>query len=155
MAIETLKTADVEYLKHLLRGSEVLGDGHIRDIVVEGSQARLRSRIFRLRLTYDGTTANAPNFIILKTGFPDRTDGLASPTAAREIAFYNDVAPFMSTRLVPRCFGTGWNVNQTAWHLLLEDLTDSHFVATKVPFPPTMTQCESIMEAQAHFHAQW
>jgi thiamine kinase-like enzyme len=41
----------------------------------------------------------------------------------------------------------------SAWHLLLEDLTDSHFIATQWPLPPTLEQCESIVQAQARFHA--
>jgi len=43
----------------------------------------------------------------------------------------------------------------SAWHLLLEDLTDSHFIATEWPLPPTLEQCESIIRAQARFHAAW
>ena len=61
----------------------------------------------------------------------------------------------MPTSLAPHCFGAGWNADKTAWHVLLEDLTDSHFVASVWPLPPTRAQCESIINARAHFHAQW
>src|SRR5207249_6515220 len=43
----------------------------------------------------------------------------------------------------------------SAWHLLLEDLTDTHFIATTWPLPPTLAQYQSIVRAQARFHAAW
>ena len=61
----------------------------------------------------------------------------------------------MSARLVPRCFEALWDSDTKAWHLLLEDLTDSHAIATAWPLPPTLAQCESIVRARARFHAQW
>jgi hypothetical protein len=60
-----------------------------------------------------------------------------------------DVAPAVPTGLVPRCFEVVEATDTSAWHLLLEDLTDSHFIATEWALPPTLTHCESIIEAQA------
>jgi thiamine kinase-like enzyme len=56
---------------------------------------------------------------------------------------------------VPRCFETVDATGSTAWHLLLEDLTDSHFIATTWPLPPSREQCENIVQAWARFHAAW
>ena len=61
----------------------------------------------------------------------------------------------MSDHLVPRCFDADWTADTGAWHLLLEDLTDSHVIATRWPLPPTPTQCEDIIRARARFHAAW
>ena len=41
------------------------------------------------------------------------------------------------------------------WHLILEDLTDSHVIGTTWPLPPTTEQCESIISALARLHAEW
>src|SRR5260221_4912817 len=46
-------------------------------------------------------------------------------------------AAAMSLRLVPHCFDAVWDPDANAWHLLLEDLTDSHFVLPNWPLPPT------------------
>ena len=55
-----------------------------------------------------------------------------SPYANRhEIAFYRNVAPALPGRLVPRCFEAVEVTDTSAWHLLLEDLTDLHFIATR------------------------
>jgi hypothetical protein len=56
---------------------------------------------------------------------------------------------------VPRCFEVLWDEDTKTWHLLLEDLTDSHVIATTWPLPPTFEQCESILRARARFHAAW
>lgn len=57
--------------------------------------------------------------------------------------------------LVPGCFEASWNEDTKAWHLLLEDLTDSHFIATAWPLPPTNEQSKSIVRALARVHAAW
>ena len=61
----------------------------------------------------------------------------------------------MSKGLVPRCFEAHWDSDTNAWHLLLEDLTDTHVVATTWPLPPTTEQCEQILRALARLHAEW
>ncbi|WP_218510254.1 hypothetical protein [Variovorax sp. dw_308] len=39
--------------------------------------------------------------------------------------------------------------------LLLEDLTDSHLVATHWPVPPTFAQRETIVQTRTRFQAAW
>jgi thiamine kinase-like enzyme len=56
---------------------------------------------------------------------------------------------------VPRCFDAVWNEGTKDWHLLLEDLSDSHFNLTYWPMPPTRPQSEAIIAARARFHAAW
>jgi hypothetical protein len=142
------------HLTDTLRRSGVLGDGRVCDTVVESSRDTILSRIIRLRLTYDGPAGKAPASVILKTGLSDRAgDG---PQAGRqEVAFYNKVASVMSVQIVPRCFEAHWDPETKAWHLLLEDLTDSHAVPTQWPLPPTVEQSRRIVRALARFHAAW
>jgi hypothetical protein len=81
--------------------------------------------------------------------------GRSSYANRHEIAFYRDIAPALPERLVPRCFETVEATDTSPWHLLLEDLTDSHFIATEWPLPPTTEQCETMVRAQARVHAAW
>ena len=39
------------------------------------------------------------------------------------------------------------------WHLVLEDLTDTHVTATEHPLPPSVPQCRSVIEAWGGLHA--
>jgi Ecdysteroid kinase-like family len=143
-----------EHLTDALRRSGTLGNGRVCNVVVESSRSTLLSKIIRLRLTYEGAASHAPNSIILKTGLTEGIGGWWN-TGRQEVAFYTQVAAVMSTRLVPRCFEAVWDTDTKAWHLLLEDLTDSHVIATTRPLPPTMEQCESIVHARARLHAEW
>jgi hypothetical protein len=61
----------------------------------------------------------------------------------------------MSARIAPRCFEAHWAPETEAWHLLLEDLTDSHAAPTQWPLPPTVEQSMRILGALARFHAAW
>jgi Ecdysteroid kinase-like family len=145
--------ASAEHLTGALRRSGVLRAGCVNKVAVESSRPTLLSRIIRLSVTYD-EAVDAPGSLILKTGLPNRVGGLFDP-GQREVEFYTQVAGVMSTRLFPRCFDAEWDPTTKAWHLLLEDLTDSHIIATRWPLPPTMQQCEHMLHALARFHAEW
>ena len=146
--------ASAEHLTAAFRKSGALGDGSVRDVTIERSFNTVLSQIFRLRLTYDGDATAAPGSVILKTVRLERAQTFWN-AGRREVAFYNDVASAMNDHLVPRCHEAVCDADTRAWHLLLEDLTDTHFVATAWPLPPTFGQCGQIMRARARFHAAW
>jgi len=146
--------ASAEHLDAALRRSGVIGSARVRDVAVVSSLKKLRSHTLRLSLGYEGQAADAPSSTILKMGHLDSA-GRSTYANAREIAFYRDIAQAGSAGLVPRCFEIVEATDTSAWHLLLEDLTDSHFIATEWPLPPTFAECESIVQALARFHAAW
>src|SRR5262249_9969546 len=148
--------ASAEHLTDLFRRSGALGSGRICSVVVADSRHTILSRIIRLTLSYEGAADEAPRSLVLKTGLPDR-GGSGWNAGRQEVAFYTQVAAVKATDLVPRCFEAHWDAHQHGWHLLLEDLTDSHTIATVWPLPPTFEQCKVIyvMRARARFHAKW
>jgi hypothetical protein len=146
--------ASTEHLTEAFRRAGVLGDGRVCDVTVESARPTLVSHISRLRLRYEGAAPAAPVTVILKTGQPDSGGGRWN-AGAREVAFYRQVAPAMTTHRAPRCYDACSNEDTRTWHLLLEDLTDTHFVASTWPLPPTTPQCEDIVDALADFHAEW
>jgi hypothetical protein len=152
---EALPTAaNPELLTDALRRSGVLNRGRVCNVVVESARNTILSRIIRLRLTYDGAADGTPSSLIFKTGIPDRA-GSGWNSGRQEVAFYAQAGSVMASRLVPRCFDAYWDDGQNSWHLLLEDLTDSHIIATTWPLPPTIEQCQLIVRARARFHAEW
>jgi thiamine kinase-like enzyme len=147
--------ADAERLTEALRRSCAVGPlTRVADVAVMSSLKKLRSHTFRLRLDYEGVAEDSPASVILKMGHLDST-GHSSYANRSEIAFYRDIAPSVPASVVPRCFEVVEATHTSVWHLLLEDLTDSHFIATEWPLPPTLTQCESIVRMLARFHAAW
>jgi len=147
-------TVTPEWLTEALRRSGALGGGRVCDAAVMNSLRKLRSHTFRLRLDYDEGVADALASVILKMGHRD-SDGRPSYANRHEIAFYREVAGLCGGRLAPHCFQIVEATATATWQLLLEDLTDSHFIATEWPLPPTLQQSESIVRALARFHAAW
>jgi hypothetical protein len=147
------RAVDAAHLTEALRRCGALPNGSVRSVVVENTRPTVLSRILRLRLTYDGT-ADGPTSLILKTGLAGRTS-IAVHAGRREAAFYEGVAPATPPGLVPRCFEAAHDGDTPAWHLLLEDLTDTHKVVSQWPLPPTLAECEHLLDALARFHAAW
>jgi len=154
MTTDLPTAADAAHLTEALRKSGVLGQSRVIDVAVEKSFATVLSHIFRLRLTYDDGAVGAPASLILKAGLPGRAGG-PWIGGRHEVAFYTEVAAAMPPGHVPRCFDADWDPDTGAWHLLFEDLSESHFIATQWPLPPTLAQCESIIRMRARFHAAW
>jgi Phosphotransferase enzyme family len=148
------EAAQPENLTSALRRSGVLTDGRVTDVAVESARATVLSKIIRLRLNYDRPETDAPTSLIFKTGLPERLIG-GWNGGRQEAAFYAQVAAAMPAGLVPRCFEAVWDKDTNDWRLLLQDLTDSHLIATTWPLPPTKEQCERILLAWARFHAFW
>ena len=140
------KAAQAEHLTEALYRCGALIDGRVSGVVVESSRATLLSRIIRLRLSYDSRAADAPASIILKTGLPERANARWKG-GPNEVAFYTRIAAAMAGRVVPRCFEADCDAETNQWHLLLEDLTESHFTLGNWPMPPTLVQTEQIVAA--------
>ena len=146
--------AGADHLTAVLCKSGVLGSGWVRDVIVDSDRSTVLSRILRLRLAHGGPAPDAPGSVILKTGLAHTMDP-AWNGGRQEVAFYTKVAPALSNQVVPRCFDAQWDPTSGAWHLILEDLSDSHYIATQWPLPPTHAQCQTILTARARLHAAW
>src|SRR5215467_2894224 len=114
-----------ERLTSTLRRAGVLGEGHVNNVTVESSRDTILSRIIRVRLDYSGAAGDAPRSLIYKTSHPDRV-GDALHAGRQEVAFYDQIAPMMAANIVPCCFQAHRDAETNAWHLLLEDLTETH-----------------------------
>jgi hypothetical protein len=146
--------ATAEHLTEALRRAGVLRNASVHEVEVESARSTILSRIIRLRLAYDGDAAEAPASIILKTGL-DGSVGAGWFSGRQEVAFYAQVAAAMPGTAVPRCYEARCDEAGKTWHLLLQDLTETHTIPTTWPLPPTQAQCESIIAARARLHAAW
>src|SRR5258708_18719695 len=118
--------ASAQHLTGVLRRSGVLAQAYVRVVVAVGSLTKLRSRNVRLRLSFEGDSTGAPATIFIKTGHLDRNGRRAANTGQREVQFSNEIASATPPRIVPRCFEASRDKDTGAWHILLEDLTESH-----------------------------
>jgi hypothetical protein len=146
------KAAEADHLTEALRKAGVLAGGRVSRAQVVHSFPTLLSQFHRLKLDYEGAL-DAPRHLYLKTDLPGRP-AADWDSGRREVAFYTTVAPATPPGLLPRCFEAEI-APDGAWHLLLEDLTDTHTIATQWPVPPTVAQSEAIVRCRARFQAAW
>jgi len=144
------RLADAAHLTTILRRNGVLADGRVREVTADPTRDMMLSRIVRLRIAYEGAADGAPASLILKLPMPRAGGPLV--TGGREVSFYRNVAPVTPSGLVPHCYDAEESKD---WHLLLEDLTDTHMIATEWPLAPTEAQCRAIVAVFARFHAAW
>jgi hypothetical protein len=140
-----------ERLTEALRSVGGLDGGRVVEVAVETSRTTLVSTIQRLRLRYAGS--DGPATLIRKQPRGD-IDAALRAILGNEVAFYAKVAPATAPGHLPRCYGIS-GVAGGPRSLLLEDLTDSHVIVSEWPVPPTLEQCERIMDTYAVFHAHW
>ena len=145
--------ADAARLTAILRRNGVLADGRVREVTADPRRDTFLSSILRLKLAYDGNADSAPASLIVKRPAPRPGGPLV--TGGREVSFYRDVAPATPAGLVPRCYDAAFSAESKDWHLVLEDFTDTHMIATEWPLPPTEAQCRTIIATFARFHAAW
>ncbi|KRQ09872.1 phosphotransferase [Bradyrhizobium manausense] len=146
--------ADPGYLTAALRKARALDAGAVREVTVLHERDTVVSHITRLGLRYVGESTGSPQTLILKTPHADFAKMLAQG-GRHELAFYLKLAPKMPPGLVPRCFDGRSDDESGAWHLLLEDLTDSHELATVPTLPPSRDQSMAIVTTLAGMHAVW
>lgn len=142
------------HLTAALRRAGALDRGAVREVKLLHQRDTILSHIVRLGLRYVGESDGAPQSLILKTAHSAFAKSLAN-AGRHEVAFYTQLAPKMPPGLVPRCFDGDFDEESLTWHLLLEDLTDSHEIATQWPLPPSREQAMAIVTALARMHAAW
>ena len=148
--ITSLTEVTPQWLTGVLRRSGALRDGS-----VVGIEADVGSTSFcttaRLRVTY-APEAAGPERLFLKFSLPEHPVSTAESGA--EVLFYHHVAPRAPGPLV-RCFDTVFAAERGRLHVLLEDLSDTHFVEPASQLPPTSDHCFGIVDAVARVHAAW
>ncbi len=139
-------------LTTILRREGVLGDAQVRDVAVSSSNVTVLSHVVHLRLTYDGDVTTAPATLIVKAGHPERRD-MGWHAAQREMSFYSEIAAARPGHCVPRCFDVFADQDTKSWRIVLEDLSETHRIATRWPLPPSLADCELIIAGHARRQA--
>jgi hypothetical protein len=151
MTAPPTRPTDPAFLTRVLRRRGLPEDVAVARVAEEKLPA-LISNVRRLRLDYDGPDTGAPRSMIVKTSQPERS---ASNAGRREVGFYRDIASYSPPGLFAQCYDADWNEERNEWHLLIEDLGETHFHSPRWPMPPTEPQWRAILTAWARFHAAW
>jgi thiamine kinase-like enzyme len=142
-----------EWLTDVLRRSGDLSVGRVESFQVE-AQNTLLSSVGRIRPVYSSMRGAEPRSLFFKT-LRDDVGGALLRGNRREAEFYTSVAPRTPSDLLPRCYDATFLDDGPVFHLLFEDLSETHAVVSAWPLPPTLEQCERIIQTYARFHAFW
>lgn len=102
----------------------------------------------------DEATALSPAKLFLKFSRPDLSAELAAQANGKEVEFYQTIPALMPDPHLIRCFDAARSPESGRIHLLLEDLTATHF-QTEWPQFPSQKNCELAVDCLAALHAHW
>jgi hypothetical protein len=140
-----------EWLTHTLRANGHLDRGRV--IAIEQRvEPTVISVTAYLKVRYsEDAPATAPARLFLKTGQTDRPQHSGWE---RESRFYRELAPDLGDATA-RCYDVAYSTEPVAFHLLLEDLSETHTDTPDYPLPPTPRQFELAVDCLARVHARW
>jgi len=155
-AFSTVADVTPVRLTGILRRQGVLRNDSVTAVDVESSRTTLLSHVAVLRLSYGSSTpVDAPVRLFLKMTKDGLDPDLARFIGRGEVGFCRNVAPEMNDAPVPRCYDAVCDEAIGRYHVLLEDLAETHRILTEWPLPPTLEQCQQIVDTYARFHAAW
>jgi hypothetical protein len=99
-------------------------------------------------------TASAPSKLFLKVSRPNLSRAISSELNRKEVEFYHAIAPAMINPPFIRCYDAAYSFEYDRSHLLLDDLSETHF-QPESPRPPSKLYCELAVECMAQLHAHW
>lgn len=152
-AVATVSDITASWLASALRTAGALPSGEVSSLSVELWQSKALSDLYRLQATYD-LPLSAPTSFILKLARQSDTSPLANRRRWKEHQFYARVAQVMADPPVPRIFTAAYDPDTGLSHLLLEDLTMTHW-GTPSPLPPTPDLLHAEVACLAHLHSGW
>jgi hypothetical protein len=138
-----------DQLTERLRASGALPFGRVTAIHSEERRTMLVSTIMPLRVEYSpDAPGEAPTRLLLKSSRDGLDAGLQSLLGEREVAFYTQAAPLMPGGPFLHCYDS--ECSSGRFHLLLEDLSETHMVVTQWPLPPRAEACKRIVARGEH-----
>lgn len=147
--ITSLEQVNAAWLTRVLRRSRLLNTASVAEVSYD-SYVTSFSIIAHLRIAYT-RSVEAPDLLFLKFSKP--VHPVSTPEAGWEVAFYKSVGPH--TPNVLRCYDAVFSADQHKLHLLLEDVSLTHYSELPSQLPPARRHCELIVQALADIHAAW
>ena len=147
--------ATPEWLTEVLRSSGALAQGSVAAVGLKSSRTMLVSNVFQLEVAYSAdATPRAPRGLFLKLSQPVFQPEAAMDHSRKEVEFYTTVATEMQDPPLPRCYAAAFSAETRSAHLLLEDLSVTHFQPPS-PLPPSEAHCQQAVECLAKVHSFW
>jgi len=138
------------WLTEVLRESGHLPQGQVVDVQPKPSPKAV-SLIIPLQVRYSEDAPNsAPSRLILKIAKP-----FVKSQIPKEVEFYGSIVNSVTNLPVIRCYQAVYSPEVGLFHLLLEDLSQTHLPHPPSQLPPLEVYSEQIVAALARLHAFW
>jgi hypothetical protein len=153
--ITTPEQVTPKWLTSVLRKSGLLRRGKVIDVKNKLTKTLAVSVVSRLEVSYStGVPASAPSKLFLKLSRPNLSQAVSSELNSKEVEFYRTIAREMDDPPFIRCYTTAYSSEFDRSHILLDDLSETHF-QPEPPLAPSKLYCELAMECMAQLHAHW
>jgi len=140
-------------LTEILRRQGALTRGEVASVGLQSRDELFVSVVSRLEITYTADAdATAPRRLFLKTPPRKPKPENARSQPPEEIVFYKTVAAQMPDSPLARCFDANYSQTSGQWHLLLDDLSQTHSAAVGLP---SFDECVLAVDTLAQIHAHW
>lgn len=138
------------WLTAVLTKNGALNQGRVESLTLDSTQREL-STSARLHLQYtSGAQGHLPQHLFMKLVNIDREDEFFGPS---EVNYYTQDYIGVTDAPIPRCYDAAFSVEQQCYHILMDDLSQTHVEAyTKTP---TLDYGLALAEALASLHAPW
>lgn len=166
MVITNAEQVTPQWLTETLTSAGALQRGEVTAIERDSASFNkgYLSNIATLKVSYSAEAAGTrPAHLFLKMTKPDLHPELLS-RSLHEVEFYQAVAGAEVSAdakawaggglATPHCYAASYDDASHLSHLLLDDLSQTHFQRPQ-PLPPSNQHCQLIMESLAQVHAQW
>jgi hypothetical protein len=144
--ITAVGQVNAEWLNRVLTRSRSLASGQVAGFTVEPRENTC-SRSARIRLQYEmGSTGSLPASLFLKI-----CAGGSYDFGPSEVHYYARDYTSLADAPIPRCYDARYSVEPRAYHLLMEDLSDTH--RSNFQVSPTEAYGRAVADALAALHA--
>lgn len=144
-----------EWLTKVLHQNGFLNQGIVSGVHHVLTKTLMLSVVSRLEVRYSPEKdASAPSGLFLKISRPDLPRAIASEINRKEVEFYRTIPGLMTDPPFIRCYDAAYSQETGQSHLLLDDLSETHF-QTESPQLPSQTYCELAVDCLAQLHAYW
>ena len=138
-------------IEELLHNTKSLEHVEVKEIKITKTFSTLTSNICLIQVKFsDKSPKTAPKRLFLKMSKEEINPAIGK----REVFFYNTIVNQIGELPVIPCYDAKFNENTGRSHILLEDISKTHF-QTEYPIPPTNINCERHIEGLAKLHALW
>jgi len=144
--LDSIDEITPEWLTRVLREEGCLTRGTVSEIQISSHKSNWASNAV-LRLSYSADAmGEKPTKLFFKLCNPG-----SGTFGDSEIVYYSIVAAEISDPPIPRCYHSAYLKEQGKYHLLLEDLSDTHAPDIK----PTWKLASNTIASMAQLHAGW